>query len=257
MSRLASFLQNVDTLATVMPGKLEAATYILHSKLNHDAVANGAYKGQPFIFRRDDIPAVREVLEKQEYSVLTPHITASESPLILDIGAHIGTTSLWILGVNPKARILSVEANTGNYNWLQKNHHAAQSRYQNWKIIYGAAWKDRDGVSFISDGPTMSRRVGGQSAEKVPTHTFPDLINLIAPQNEMIDLAKIDIEGAEEAFICAHPECLKRLKAVVIELHPNLCDTERVLDALKAVFNTIKPVHDRKSSKPLLICTNE
>lgn len=255
MGTLSSFLHNVDTLAEVMPSKIDAASYIIRSKLDKTIPANGTYKGQNFSFRRDDITAVREVLEKKEYAPLAHIITSSSSPRVLDAGAHIGLLAMWVLGINANASVLSLEANAENYSWLKKNNDLAKNKYPNWSIVHGAGWKDDQGVSFINDGPTMSRRVGGSSEIKVPSVTLPALVERLAPDGRQIDLAKIDIEGSEEAFICTHPEALKRIDTLAIELHPKLCDTDLVEKTLREYFSNIKNVEDRLCSKPLLVCS--
>jgi hypothetical protein len=72
-----------------------------------------------------------------------------------------------------------------------------------------------------------------------------------------IDLMKVDIEGAEEAFLCADPAALTPVKRLVIELHPQLCDTQRVRDVLQKAFSQIVEIHGRTSSKPLLYCRKQ
>ncbi|MCK5244957.1 MAG: hypothetical protein KAJ90_06775, partial [Desulfobacterales bacterium] len=62
------------------------------------------------------------------------------------------------------------------------------------------------------------------------------------------------IEGSEEAFLCTSPDALKRVGSLVIELHPQLCDTDCVQLLLEEYFDHIEDIGGRKSTKPLLYC---
>ena len=80
------------------------------------------------------------------------------------------------------------------------------------------------------------------------------LLEKTAPGGGVADLVKIDIEGSEEALLCVRPNLLKRVKALVIEQHPGLCDIKRVDATLKTHFDCIEEIGGRRSSKPLLFC---
>ena len=69
-----------------------------------------------------------------------------------------------------------------------------------------------------------------------------------------VDLMKVDIEGSEEAFLCANPDLLRRVHHLVVELHPYLCDTGRVEEVLRDIYGTVEKMQGRSSSKPLLMC---
>jgi hypothetical protein len=47
-----------------------------------------------------------------------------------------------------------------------------------------------------------------------------------------VDLLKCDIEGAELLFLQSYPDLLRSVRAVVMELHPGLCDANECLRLL-------------------------
>tara|TARA_A100000164_G_C21422303_1_gene547256 strand:+ start:366 stop:575 length:210 start_codon:yes stop_codon:yes gene_type:complete len=65
---------------------------------------------------------------------------------------------------------------------------------------------------------------------------------------------KIDIEGAEEAFLCDNDVDLSNVKNLIIELHPSRCDTKKIRALLEANFTKTTEKHDPSLSKPLLLC---
>lgn len=103
----------------------------------------------------------------------------------------------------------------------------------------------------------MSHRIDAAGSIEVPSLALTGLLNRLAPNGGRIDLMKIDIEGSEEAFLCADPAALDRVDALVVELHPTLCDTARVEALLRERFSTIRVIEARKSSKPLLYCRRD
>ncbi|MYB77336.1 MAG: hypothetical protein F4X83_09620, partial [Chloroflexi bacterium] len=101
---------------------------------------------------------------------------------------------------------------------------------------------------------SMSSRVDDGGALLAKSVSLPSLVNRCAPAGEDIDLAKIDIEGSEEAFLCSHPEALRRIRTLIVELHPDLCDAERVKAVLEDAYISVIEIAGRTSAKPLLYC---
>jgi hypothetical protein len=84
---------------------------------------------------------------------------------------------------------------------------------------------------------------GGRPAQPLATEGEPaivDLNHLLAGEG-MIALAKIDIEGAEEALFADDTAWLDRVERVAMETHPAMCDISGVYDALEAHGFTVRP----------------
>jgi len=240
-------------LAQLMPCRLAAVLFLIQARTNRLARSEGTYKTHSFVFRGCDLSALKEVLIDQEYAFLTSLVKSKKPPVIVDVGAHIGTFALWALSENPSARILSVEADPKTYALLLHSSTLSSNADTPWTCTHRAAWKNNDNIAFSDEGDSMSHKVLKTGSLQVSGITLPELIEQTG--EEKIDLMKVDIEGAEEAFICEYPESLKNIHALVIELHPQLCDTEKVRDTLGTYFKTITEIEGRISSKPLLYCT--
>ena len=82
-------------------------------------------------------------------------------------------------------------------------------------------------LTFSDVGDSMSHRVSDEGAVEVQGMSLYELLS--ASKFDTVDLMKLDIEGTEEAFLCENPELLKRVNILVVELHPNVCDTQKVM----------------------------
>lgn len=206
-------------------------------------------------FRGVDEQALKEVLVDLEYAFLEDALRNISSPNVLDVGAHIGTFPIWLFDTNPDARIVSVEADPETYKLLKRNATDRNGRGFSWNTVHAAAsTRDGDTVLLSNTGPSMSHRIEANGTIAVPTISLQTLINQFTSKDHKIDLMKIDIEGSEEDFLCAIPEILTQVQNLVIELHPNLCDTRRVFSQIAIYFDKITEINGRASAKPLLYC---
>lgn len=236
-------------------GSWSALMFWLSAARNLDHIGFGKYRGTKIVFRGLDTMAIKEVLVDKEYAEVIERLATIDSPVVLDIGAHIGLFSLSVLKENPRARVLSVEADPQTYGILVRNIAALRAQGADWEAINAAAWgADRKQLYFEGSGPSMSHCVSESGKVVVTTITFKRLMDRLLETKDVVDMLKIDIEGSEESFLCAAPELLRYVRCVVIELHPRLCNTGKVRNVLCHSYGTVGEVHDRMSSKPLLIC---
>jgi FkbM family methyltransferase len=164
--------------------------------------------------RTTDISCYEAVLLRGEYAFDLPF-----SPkLIVDAGANIGMSSIYFANRYPNAKIFAVEAETANFAMLVKNVQA----YSSITAIHAALW-NRDG--HINVGlPDPSTGARGDWA--FVTHEGPGVsvraITMATLMREVgidrVDLAKIDIEGAEQE-VFEDPRWLSGARCVMIELH--------------------------------------
>ena len=244
-------------MAPLAGGIVSAIVTLKNIRKDRDAIQSVSYRGTPVRFRGHDEQALLEVLVDLEYEFLADLLSGLPSPTILDIGAHIGTFAIWVFGVNENAHVLSLEADPKTHLVAELNVATFAEGGVDWRLIQGAAGSEDGVVLRLSDtGPSMSHHVDPKGRIEVQGMSLTTLLDRIAPGGESVDLVKIDIEGSEEAFLCAKPEALKRVNTLVIELHPQLCDTACVLSVLKGFFNHIEDIGCRRSTKPLLYCRN-
>jgi FkbM family methyltransferase len=251
--RVEAFAERVRWLGPFMGGVVPAALYLAGARRDPSLRAEGRFSPFTFVFRGSDLSAVREVLLDCEYAFLRPVLHGLSAPVIIDAGAHIGLFSLWILSERPESRILSIEADPLTYAVLCENIARSKECVSCWRAVNRAAWGDGETVRFTDAGDAMSHRVSDAGTISVEGITLDELVDMVAPDGE-IDLLKVDIEGAEEAFLCANPGTLTRIKNLVVELHPNLCEASRVETLLRSSFATVQAIGGRTSAKPLLLC---
>lgn len=216
------------------------------------SLVRGRYEGRTFFYRCSDVEALKEVLLSKEYDFLGPYVTSFASPAVLDVGHHIGTFSLWATARNPAARILGVEADPNTYKIAAKNAERGRKAGSDWSVLHGAAWKDDEVLSFVTTGHTMSHKVSPQGRAKVQGISLNALLERMGGH---ADLLKVDIEGAEESFLCATPEALDKVGSAVVEIHPDYCSEARVMDVLRSAFVQVRPMGRVTSSKPVVWCT--
>lgn len=250
MNRFGNFMFNTAWLSDIVGNRCLAAYDLVKFKLSPCYIARGHWGDRTFAFRKSDLSGLNEILIDREYEFLSQDIAGKKDFSILDCGAHIGLPILWALTVNPSIKVLSVEASPDTFKILSGNCAGAKA---DWKTIHRACWSTKGEICFSTRGDSMSHRAETGGKIKVATIPLSDLINQLSPDKN-INLMKVDIEGAEEEFLCAAPELLSRIDSIVIELHPKLCNTDRVRDTLAAYFPRIEEVGGRKSSKPLLYC---
>ncbi len=255
IKRIANLGERVAWMKGLTGGRLSALRFWLSAARNLDNIGVGTYRGTDIVFRGLDTMAIKEVLVDMEYAKVVERLAAIDAPVVLDIGSHIGLFSLLVLKDNPRARVMSVEADPQTYDILIRNVAALRAQGADWEAINAAAW-DEDGkrLCFEGSGPSMSHRVSDSGKVLVTSITFKSLMDRLLKKHDFIDMVKIDVEGSEESFLCAAPELLRHVRCVVIELHPSLCNADRVRDVLGHAYGTLVELHDRTSSKPLLLC---
>ena len=253
VARVRAFSRRIAWFSRLTGGWSRAIRIILAIKMRPDVKHSVVWKAHRIYFRGKDEQALKEVLVDDEYAFLDPLLHSIESPRILDVGAHIGTFAAWCLDRNRHCQILSLEADpdTAGLTLINAEEHEA------WVVQHGAAGaRDGETVYLSVSGPSMSYHVRPDcNGVPVASVSLSTLLDTFAGQGGRVDLIKVDIEGSEEAFLCAEPSQLARVGALVVELHPRLCDTGRVQSALKVAFDNVLHVGGRLSTNPLLYCT--
>ncbi len=176
--------------------------------------------GRHVTYRRNrgDIQSLREVFLDEAYrlpSGLWPRH-------IIDLGANIGLTSLWLAGRYPVERIIAVEPVPENVALLTRN--LASNDVP--ATVVQAAVSPHGGTGSFTTSPQSNQGKLGPGDLRVPLVTMGELLRLLGSR---VDLLKLDIEGGEQALLTqGDTSWLDEIDAIIAEFHPSLVDYPRL-----------------------------
>ncbi len=193
--------------------------------------ASASFLKQPVALRdnKSDMPIFFQVFYEKQYDLYG--VDFPDTLRIIDGGANIGCASVYFSIRFPKAEILAVEPESGNYKLLEKN----TEPYKNIHCLQAGIWNTDDSLSITNPE-------GGAAEFMFESSTGDHMINgmtiqtLLNSRNwDVADIVKLDIEGAEkEVFSAEDLSWLKRVKLLIIELHDRYKQgcTKTVFEAL-------------------------
>jgi FkbM family methyltransferase len=161
-----------------------------------------------------DLFVLYEVLAFEAYHIASSLLPTDTVRVIVDCGANIGVTSLFLAARYPRARILSVEPHPENFALLKTNVETIPRIMPIHACVTGTS---QNVVRFTADQAAWGNRIATDShGMLVPGITIEELCE----QNgiETIDLLKLDIEGAE-AQVLENGTFLARTEHIIVELH--------------------------------------
>jgi FkbM family methyltransferase len=146
-------------------------------------------------------------------------VSTGAVPLIIDCGANIGLSSLFLSSILPKARVLGVEPEKSNVQLALKNT-AGRANIE----IIEAAVHDRPTALEITDANAEKWAFQVREAcseSSAPTAVKSVTINALMQRYgvDQILIVKVDIEGAEQALFRSNIEWLNRTDLLIIETH--------------------------------------
>ena len=145
-----------------------------------------------------------------------------DDPVVLDLGGHIGSFSLAVNQLFPKARVDAYEPTPFTAGYLRRNieHNGLGDRLR----VFESAVSAREGVLEMAVADDGSAHNGvmlvgapGMDSIEVPSTALADVFGA-APGP--VDLVKFDIEGAEyESILESGPDLWLSVRRVVMEYH--------------------------------------
>lgn len=140
-----------------------------------------------------------------------------EGRIVLDIGANIGCFSRWAVDKGAM-HVISLEPEVNNFNMLSLNLKDEHDVSLHNKAL--TADKDGDGVLYLSKtgkNPGNSSTTPRRGRVEVPISYMS--VATLKSKHPVIDVAKIDCEGAEYEFMEALIEAYPELRQVALEIH--------------------------------------
>jgi len=178
-----------------------------------------------------------------------------ENAYILDCGAHIGLSVIFLKSICPSAHIVCFEPDNKNFSLLQKN--IASHQLQNVEIRNEAVWNENTSLHFIAEG-NMGSKIGEKSNSNTVTVQATRLKDFL---NKKVDFLKLDIEGAEYKVLKDVAENLGFVEKMFIEYHGTFQQKHELLEILELVSNAGFKVYIKEAApvfeQPFLPKKNE
>jgi FkbM family methyltransferase len=176
-----------------------------------------------------ELIGMREVFVEEQYRLNLPHPPKT----ILDCGANVGFASAYFAQRYPDASIYAVEADPRTFTKLER----LADQLPNVHPVHRAITGEDGPVTFHSlprsMGSSLFARGGEGEVVEVPGSTLATLLDELGI--ELLDLLKLDVEGAEFAVLDAARSVLPRVEAIAAEIHFDLAESSDA--SLRAVLD--------------------
>ncbi len=188
-------------------------------------------------FNRGDLQSLREVWIEEVYACELPF----EVRTVLDLGANIGLTSVWLASHSQGAQkqsnsttpchILAVEAVLANAEVAVKNFRDNQLKGE---VIHSAVGAESGEAWFLGRAESnlghLTPDGASSRAFRVPVIGICELLDRFP--GGAVDLVKMDIEGGEAGLLGQNTEWLARVRALMIEWHDDQTDSRLLIQAI-------------------------
>jgi FkbM family methyltransferase len=162
----------------------------------------------------DDLLVLREIWCENVYEVHASDI--NQSKVVIDIGAHIGTFSIYASQFDPAIQVHAYEPEPSNYKVLEKNieeNGLTERIHLDRRGLWSEETTKR--ISSASGGSTVMDELPDGEGENASLITLDYILN----DMETVDVLKIDIEGAENAvLLAASHKNLGKCRYITVEL---------------------------------------
>lgn len=201
------------------------------------------YKGIEVNYRggTEDENVLGHSFEKDIFFREIPSFKPSARPVIIDIGAHIGTFSLLSSMKFPEATIFAYEPSRDTFEILKKNK--ASNRLDRMKVFHEAVSTHQGTTRLFHSvktgnwGHSITKELS-DSFEVVNTTTLEAIVR--DNKIDFIDLIKFNCEGAEFGILHNTPhEIIKKIGSGIILYHEDLDAQGGNAGRLAALFKTL------------------
>ena len=139
--------------------------------------------------------------------------------VIIDAGANIGLSTIYLKNIFPNAAILSIEPSAANFEILKRN----VANYADIILFKGALMGASQNVSISNpdDNYASFRVIENNSCGSITAYPISYFIHQFGL--EKVDFFKMDIEGSEkDVFEKIDTDTLSKIRAFAIEIHEHI-----------------------------------
>ena len=165
----------------------------------------------PMTYSHHDIFTVHELFGREDY------VAGSDLGVVVDIGSNIGISALYFLTRNLASRCYLHEPVPRNVERLRLNLTGYENRYTLQEAAVAAGGGT---VDFTIEPTGRYGGIGVPGAERilVPCLPLSEVLGSVLEREEIIDVLKIDTEGAELETVRAIPaDQLARIRTIYFE----------------------------------------
>jgi len=206
--------------ALVLPSRVPPQRGLSNTWFGRRVVRFHLREGYRVECRLQDSAPVMDVSVKGDYDLLSG-IDWNSIRTIIDVGAHVGSFTVWASHRAIHAQVVAVEPNPEVWPFLVANVNRNDLRER--VLALQLAVGEREGSAFIAvnEQSGEARVVPGDDGSR-PMVRVTTLRNLMLDETlSAVDLVKLDCEGAEYGILLSAPtEVLQRINALVCEYHP-------------------------------------
>lgn len=155
--------------------------------------------------------------------------TLPENAYILDCGANIGMSVIYMKKLFPDAEIVAFEPDEVNFDLLSKNVNSFN--YSKVSLRKEAVWNESTTLLFSNES-SMGSKVetsGAGNTIKVAAVRLKDFID------RRVDFLKIDIEGAESVVLVDIAESLHFVKNMFLEYHGTFSQNAELVQMINII----------------------
>ena len=152
------------------------------------------------------------------------------SPVIIDGGGYVGFSSLYFLGIYPKAQLTVFECDPEIAKVLKANLEG--NGHKNFELIQAALTAEEGEATFYRSGDDAGslHQKGGESFSVKCCSLRPWLV-----RHEEVDFLKLNIEGAEMDVLASCENLLGKVREMVIEFHSFAGQDQRLQELLSTL----------------------
>ncbi len=173
---------------------------------------------------KGDLHSIREVWFDEAYRLPFD----DPSGTLLDLGANIGLTSVWLAKRYPFKRVIAVEPDPNNASLVRRNLELNGIKGE----VLEAAIGPREGVARFE--LSQSSNLGRLSEKGVPVAMTTVGAILKRSACSRLGLVKIDIEGGEQQLFDGPTDWLASADAIICEFHPTLVDCSKIIETISS-----------------------
>jgi len=173
---------------------------------------------------KGDLHSIREVWFDEAYRLPFE----DPSGTLLDLGANIGLTSVWLARRYSIEQVIAVEPDRNNAMLAQRNLELNAIKSE----VLEAAIGPHEGTARFESSRISN--LGRLSEEGAPVAMITVDMILRKSQCQRLGLVKIDIEGGEQQLFDGPLNWLDRTNAIIIEFHSPMVDYSRIIKTIES-----------------------